>query len=149
MNKNDYPSQEMYSLSSKIGILKRAEISKAKFINDQIGQMVITEFTCCSCGHQNKIELIPYESGFPIIQLYSDAKVLNEGELLENKMLTKTTPWMQHLGELTFNDLPTLYFGTECENCNSKFMGIFCYGEKQPGLTILEISGVWEYITNS
>jgi len=43
------------------------------------------------------------------------------------------------------DDLPTLYFGTACKTCHSKYICVFGYGEKQPGLTVLTISGIWKY----
>ena len=135
----------MYSISEKIDIKKQGAISNKIFRNEEIGKRVIVKFDCCNCGYQNKIAITPYESGFPIIQVYEENKILSKNELLENKMLSVTSHWMQHFGDLTLNDLPTLYFGTDCENCSSKYIVIFCYGEKQPGMTLLEISGVWEY----
>ncbi len=135
----------MYSISEKITIKNRAIISKQFFKNEEIKQTAVLYFKCDSCNHQNKIEITPYESGFPVFQIYEEEKVLSKNELLGNKMLTETSPWMKHFGDLTLNDLPTLYFGVDCETCQSKYICIFCYGEKQPGLTLLEISGVWKY----
>jgi hypothetical protein len=134
-----------HSISSKIKIIKRAVVSRSSFKNEEVSQAALSKFTCCNCGSENKIEITPYETGFPIFQIYNEAKVLSKSELLENKLLSETTPWMKHFGELTFNDLPTLYFGIDCQKCNSKFIVIFCYGEKQPGLSLLEISGIWQY----
>jgi hypothetical protein len=135
----------MHSISKKIRIIRKAKLLKDSFHNDEIGQTAIVKFNCCNCGFENKVEITPYESGFPIFQIYNEERVLSKNVLLENKMLSLTSHWMQHYGELTLNDLPTLYFGTDCEHCQSKFIGIFCYGEKQPGLTLLELSGVWQY----
>ncbi|WP_291937032.1 hypothetical protein [Chryseobacterium sp.] len=114
-------------------------------MNDEIIPSAVTKFICCDCSHQNTIEIIPYQSGFPILQLYQDEQVLSKNELLKNAMLTETSPGMQHLGALTVNQLPTLYFGTSCKTCYSKYLCIFGYGEKQPGLTVLNISGIWKY----
>ncbi|MFN8438025.1 MAG: hypothetical protein U0V72_10310 [Cytophagales bacterium] len=135
----------MYSISKKISIIGKANLLKNSFCNEEIGQTVVTKFSCCNCGHKNKIEITPYESGFPIFQIYNEEKVLSRSELIEKKVLQETSHWMKHYGELTLNDLPTLYFGIDCESCQSSFIAVFCYGEKQPGLTLLEISGVWQY----
>lgn len=135
----------MYSISKKINIFKQALVVKNHFINDEAIPSAVTEFTCCNCSSDNAIEIKPYESGFPILQIYSEEKVLSKNELLKNNMVTETSNRMFHFGELTFHDLPTLYFGTDCTSCHSKYICIFNYGEKQPGLTLLEIAGVWKY----
>lgn len=135
----------MYSISKKIGIREKASIAKNIFSNDEIIPSAVTTFTCCDCSHQNIIEIIPYESGFPIFQIYHEDKVLSKNELLQHKIVTESSNRMLHFGELTVNDLPTLYFGTRCPSCGSSYFCVFSYGEKQPGLTLLEISGVWKY----
>ena len=135
----------MYSISKKISIIKKASIAKSTFINDEAVPSAITTFTCCSCGHENTVEIKPYESGFAILQLYNEAKILSKSELLKHGMVSETSQRMMHLGELTVNDQPTLYFGTDCLSCHSQYIGVFSYGEKQPGLTILSISGLWKY----
>ncbi|KPH14161.1 hypothetical protein [Chryseobacterium sp. ERMR1:04] len=135
----------MYSISKKINILEQALVVKNHLINDEMIPSVVTKFTCCNCSSENTVEIKPYESGFPILQIYIEDKILSKNELLKNKMVTKTSNRMSHLGPLTVNDLPTLYFGTNCSFCFSKYIYIFSYGEKQPGLTLLEISGVWKY----
>ena len=136
---------EMTPILEKIIIIKGALVFKRVFRNDEVTVSAKTSFICCNCSNENQIEIIPYVSGFPIFQIYSEETVLTKKELLENKIVTDTSRWMKHFGELTVNDLPTLYFGTKCKKCNSKYFCVFCYGEKQPGLTLLEISGVWEY----
>jgi len=135
----------MYSISKKIGIREKAYVVKNIFSNDEIIPSAVTTFTCCDCSHQNSIEIIPYESGFPIFQIYHNDKVLSKNELLQYKIVTQTSNRMLHLGELTVNNLPTLYVGTRCTSCGSSYFCVFSYGEKQPGLTLLEISGVWKY----
>lgn len=140
---------EMLQLLEKIKIKRIALVRKNIFKNDQITLSAKTSFVCCNCGNENQIEIIPYISGFPIFQIYNESAVLTKKELLDNKIVATTSLWMLHFGELTVNDLPTLYFGTNCEKCNSNYFCVFCYGEKQPGLTILEISGIWEYKLNT
>ncbi|MCT2409197.1 hypothetical protein NZD88_16740 [Chryseobacterium antibioticum] len=135
----------MYSISKKINILKQAPIAKNFFSNVEMTRLAVTQFTCCDCGHENSIEIIPYESGFPIFQIYNEDIVLSKGELLQNKIVTETSNSMLHFGALTVSNLPTLYFGTDCQSCHSKYFCVFSYGEKQPGLTVLQISGIWKY----
>ncbi|MDH6253720.1 hypothetical protein M2347_003447 [Chryseobacterium sp. H1D6B] len=135
----------MYSISKKISIGKQALVIKKNFSNDEIIPSAVTTFTCCGCGHENTIEITPYQSGFPIFQIYNQDKVLSKNELLQKSIVTETSSRMLHFGELTANDLPTLYFGTDCQSCHSKYFCVFSYGEKQPGLTVLNISGIWKY----
>jgi len=135
----------MHSISNKIILGKQALVAKKYFSNDEIIPSAVIKFTCNKCNHINTLEITPYESGFPIFQIYNEDKVLSRAELINNKVVAKTSPGRIYFGELTLNDLPTLYFGTQCENCQSKYMGVFNYGEKQSGLTVLDISGIWEY----
>lgn len=135
----------MYSISKKIKIVNKALLQKDRFINDEAIPAAVTQFTCCKCGHENTVEISPYKSGFPIFQIYGEDKVMAKSELLKNQMTSQTSQRMQHYGELTVNDLPTLYFGTSCTSCNANYICIFSYGEKQPSLEILNISGIWEY----
>ncbi|KMQ58778.1 hypothetical protein ACM40_17500 [Chryseobacterium sp. BLS98] len=135
----------MYSISKKIKLIRQAALAKNHFSNDEIISAAVTQFTCSDCGQENSIEIFPYQSGFPIFQIYNEDKVLSRNELLENKIVTETSRRISYLGELTVNDLPTLYFGTDCQNCHSKYFCVFSYGEWQPGLTLLNISGVWKY----
>jgi hypothetical protein len=135
----------MYSISKKIFIEKQVSVAKNMFSNAEIGNSAEVKFKCCNCDHENIVKITPYESGFPIFQLYNNEKVLAKNELLKNKIVSETSINLLHFGELTVNDLPTLYFGTDCPSCHSKYICVFSYGEKQPGLTLLTISGVWKY----
>jgi len=135
----------MYSISEKINITGKASVEKSTFINDEALPSATTTFTCCHCGNKNTIAIAPYESGFPILQLYHEDKVLSKSELLQHGIVNGTSQSMFHFGEVTVNNLPTLYFGTNCSSCRSKYIGVFSYGEKQPGLMILTLSGVWKY----
>jgi len=135
----------MYAITKKIQIVNKAIISKDTFINDEISPSAELKFICCNCTHENLVNITPYESGFPVFQLYHENKILSTDDLLKNSMVKETQKNMLHVGEFTFNDLPTLYFGTDCESCATKYIGIFSYGEKQPGLEILSVSGIWEY----
>lgn len=135
----------MYSISKKIFIEKQVAVEKDTFSNAEIGQSAAVKFKCCNCGHENIAKITPYESGFPIFQLYNDEKILTKNELLSNHIVSETSVHLLHFGELTVNNLPTLYLGTDCPTCDSKYICVFSYGEKQPGLTLLTISGVWKY----
>lgn len=135
----------MYSISKKISIGKKALVQKDFFTNNETVPSSVVKFICCDCNHENTVEIIPYQSGFPILQMYHEEPVLSRNELLKNGMVKETVPGMQHFGPLTVNNLPTLYFGTSCRTCYSKYLCVFGYGEKQPGLTILDISGIWKY----
>src|SRR3982750_1347014 len=127
----------MYSISKKIFIEKQVSVVKNKFSNAEITNSAEVKFKCCNCEHENIVTITPYESGFPIFQLYNNEEVFAKNELLKNKIVSETSINLLHFGELTVNDLPTLYFGTDCSSCHSKYICVFSYGEKQPGLTLL------------
>ncbi|RLJ32508.1 hypothetical protein CLU97_1965 [Chryseobacterium sp. 7] len=135
----------MYSISEKINITGKASIEKNTFINDEALPSATTTFICCDCGHKNTFGIEPYASGFPILQLYHEDKVISKDALLQHGIVNGTSQSMFHFGELTVNNMPTLYFGTDCSSCHSKYLCVFSYGEKQPGLMILNISGIWKY----
>jgi hypothetical protein len=88
----------MYSISNKINISKKAVLAKNTFINDETIPSVNTTFTCCSCGHENRIEITPYTSGFPILKVYQEDQVLSGNELLKNGMVSET-PKRCHIWE--------------------------------------------------
>ena len=77
----------MYSISKKIKIGKQVSVVKNTFSNDEIVPSAVVKFSCCNCGHENTIEITPYESGFPIFQLYNEDKVLSKSELLHVYLL--------------------------------------------------------------
>ncbi|PTT33370.1 hypothetical protein DBR28_14760 [Chryseobacterium sp. HMWF028] len=135
----------MYSISEKINITEKALVEKSTFINDEALPSAKSAFTCNNCNYKNTLQIAPYESGFPILQVYNEDKVLSKDELLQHGIVNGTSQSMFHFGELTVNNLPTLYFGTDCSSCHSKYICVFSYGEKQPGLMMLNISGVWKY----
>jgi len=135
----------MYAITKKIQIVNKADIPKDSFINNEISPSAELKFICYKCSHENLLKITPYESGFPVFQLYHENKILSINDLLKNSMIKETQKNMLHVGEFTFNDLPTLYFGTDRESCAAKYIVIFSYGEKQPGLEILSVSGIWEY----
>jgi hypothetical protein len=136
----------MFRINKKIEIQSLATNTNHIFRNEEINPFVISSFECCNCNYKNEFRITPYETGFGFLEIYQEEKVLSKEEILKNKIATETSRWVSYLGEITVNDLPTLYFGVTCEKCYSNHLIVFCYGEKQPGLLILEISGVWCYI---
>ncbi|WP_326981380.1 hypothetical protein VUJ46_14085 [Chryseobacterium sp. MYb264] len=136
----------MHSLAKKIQLVKQAFPTKTSFCNGETSPSAVTSFECCECGHQNPLKITPYESGYPIGLLYHKDQVISKEELLRHKLVTKTAKNFLHFGEFTVNNLPTLYFGISCTFCRTGYICIFSYGEKQPGLTLLTISGIWEYL---
>ncbi|MNS67492.1 hypothetical protein D3C72_1007470 [compost metagenome] len=136
----------MYRIDHTIRLLKAAAVDKKEFINEATRPSAWTQFHCTQCGEANPLLITPYESGFPILSLYDGTMPrLKQEELLEHKALQHTHQSMLHVGALTVRNLPTLYFGTDCHKCNTPHICIFGYGEQQPGLEILEVSGVWQY----
>ncbi|REC42899.1 hypothetical protein [Chryseobacterium pennipullorum] len=135
----------MYPILKRISITEKAVVAKDSFSNEEISGSAKTSFICCTCGKANPIEIVPYQTGFPIIQIYQEDQVLSKSELVQAGAVRETANNMLHFGALTVSNLPTLYFGTNCSSCHSNYIVVFGYGEKQPGLTVLSISGVWSY----
>lgn len=135
----------MFKISEKIKIVCADSNSNRIFSNEQIYPYAKSNFNCCYCEFNNEIKITPYETGFGFFEIYNNEKVLTKEEIITNKIAKKSSPWATYLGEITVNDLPTLYFGTLCKKCYSNHLVVFCCGEKQPGLVLLEISGVWKY----
>lgn len=135
----------MHSISKKINIGKQADVPKTVFRNEEADPYAAVTYTCRHCHHENIVEITPYTSGFPILQLYDKGRVVSGEELLKIAAVAETSESRLHLGALTVSDLPTLYFGTGCQSCRSKYLCVFSYGEKQPGLNLLRVSGIWQY----
>lgn len=133
----------MFRISSKIEIQSLSLNTNRIYRNEETNPFITSVFKCCKCDHENELKITPYETGFGFFEIYKDNLILSKREILENKIATETSNWASHLGELTVHNLPTLYFGILCEKCRSNHLVVFGYGEKQPGLTILEVSGVW------
>jgi hypothetical protein len=138
----------MFRINNKIQLQSLSPNTNHVFRNEETNPFVSSSFKCCKCNHENKFKIIPYETGFGFLEIYQDNNVLSKEEILEKKIATETSSWASYLGDLTVNDLATLYFGMACEKCHSNHLIVFCYGEKQPGLVVLEISGVWNFTTN-
>ena len=134
----------MHRIEGKIKIDCLSQVSEKIFINEQIDPIAESFFYCCDCNAANRFDIIPYETGFPFVELYKNENVLSEKMILENRIASKTSSWASYLGDYTVNNLPTLYFGVYCKHCSAIHLLVFGYGEKQPGLTICEISGVWK-----
>jgi hypothetical protein len=136
----------MFRIKNKIEIQGLCPNTDRVFRNEETSPFAASSFKCCKCGHENKFKITPYEAGFGFLEIYQDNKVLSKKEVLENRIAVETSGWASYLGDLTVNNLATLYFGTACGKCHSHRLVVFCYGEQQPGLTILKIAGVWYYI---
>lgn len=135
----------MYSISKKINIGEQAYVPKTVFRNEEADPYAAVTYTCRHCRHENTVKIASYTSGFPILQLYDEGRVVSGEELLKIGAVAETSKSRMHFGALTVSDLPTLYFGTGCQSCRSKYLCVFSYGEKQPGLTLLAVSGMWQY----
>jgi hypothetical protein len=133
----------VFTINDNIHICQLANISEKKFINEQMDQSANSTFHCCKCSTKNSFSITPYETEFSFLELYKNKNLLSEEEIVENKIAEKTSKWVSYLGEYTVNDLPILYFGTACSNCSETHLLVFGCGEKQPGLTICETSGIW------
>lgn len=137
----------MTRINDKIVITNLIPNSNRTFSNDEINSFVNHRFKCTTCNCENEFNITPYETGFGFLEIYENGKILTKDEVIKNKIATQTSPWASYLGELTVNDLATLYLSVACKNCKSNYLIVFSFGEKQPGLTLLEISGVWQYKT--
>ncbi|MCC6702170.1 MAG: hypothetical protein IT221_11645 [Fluviicola sp.] len=98
----------------------------------------------CSCGNEEQLSITPYESGFPFAQVYHFQQLISTSQLLARGMAKETAPFYQHFGAYTVNNLPTFYFKTVCDQCHQKRITVFSFGEQQPGLEVLTISGTWK-----
>lgn len=134
----------MERIISKIRLIKKVELFKKLFVNDAIDKGIKTEYSCCNCNSQNEINIILYKTGFPFDELYKN-NILTGEDIINNKLAGITNERYMYLGKYTVNNLPTLYFNTECYKCSARFIVVFSYGEKQSGLEICEISGAWHY----
>lgn len=135
----------MFKINKRISVKSSSVFSVREVVLNSQTNNVKGNFTCCSCGFVNDFVIVPFVSGYPVGQLYQANTVLTEEELLEKSMVTRTSTFLSHLGGVTVDDLPTLYFGTTCSSCANKFICLFGCGEKQPGMNILKISGFWCY----
>jgi len=134
----------MYKISGIVTVKNHAVLERKIFINEQLDPIVNTSFYCNNCNCRNHITIVPYKTGFSFLDLYANNEFLNENEISRNRMATKTSKSALRFGNYTVSNLPTLYFGTKCIECGREYLVVFSYGEKQPGLEICEISGVWE-----
>ncbi len=97
----------------------------------------------CTCGCEVPLTITPYESGFPLAQLYHFQQLISVSQLVKRGMAKETAPFYGHFGDYTVNDLPTFYFKSTCSNCMQQLITVFSFGEQQPGLEVLTISGTW------
>ena len=136
----------MQPLHQSIQLQEAIALDKKRFINEEIYPQINQSFTCCVCQNKVNMQIQPFKTGSPLDTLYKGNKVLDTGTLIQHKIITKANHHSKHWGEFLHNDLPTLYFLAHCTNCKAgTYIGFFSYGEKQPGLDILSIAGVWKY----
>lgn len=134
----------MERIINKIILLKKIEVFKKIFINNEIDKGIRTQYYCCCCNNKNEINIIPYKTGYPFNEMY-DADLLRIEDIINNKLAERTNKNYEYLGKFTINNLNTLYFSIKCNNCKEKYLVVFSYGEKQPGLEMCQISGIWNY----
>ncbi len=135
----------MYKIFEKIEIIKEAILPKKVFINKEITDSIICSFYCNSCLSKTQFIIEPFKAGFPFYEIYFEEKVLSDKEILINRIASVTSKFALNYGAYTVNNLPTLYFGMDCNSCGLTHIVVFSYGEKQPGLEICQISGVWSF----
>lgn len=128
----------MNKIENNISIRRSADVVKKIFINKELFPKIESFFYCSNCQHKNNLLITPYKTGFPFNRLYTTG-ILTQEDIVKYRIAIN----------LAYS-LPILYFSTTCEHCQKYFLVVFIFGEKQPGLDICEILGVWEYeLTNS
>ena len=130
-------------IEKKIIIKKRADITKKQFINNEMFPYIKSSFYCCNCQKKNHINIIPYETGHPFSELYMN-NYLSENEILDNRIAKVTSIHYRRFGHFTINNLPTFYFAIKCIDCDSIYLIVFSFGEKQPSLEICQMSDAYE-----
>lgn len=123
----------MNKIENKICLIRSADVVKKYFINKELIPKVESFFYCSNCQYKNKLSITPYKTGFPFNKLYTTG-ILSQEDIVKYRIAVN----------LAYN-LPILYFSITCEYCKKHFLVIFIFGEKQLGLDICEILGVWEY----
>lgn len=136
----------MQKISSPIRLINKVDITKDTFINEELKPFVSSSFQCCKCSENIKIEIKPYQTGYPFFNIYRN-NFLTEGKIIESNLATKSSNWASHFGEYLVYDLPTLYFNETCPNCNENFIVVFGLGESQPSKWVCKISGIWQIET--
>lgn len=133
----------MYKIESKIDIKNRMSVYKKTFINEELFPKVKTRFICANSNRGQDIEIIPFKSGFLFHELYEKEYLQRQTILKEG--IAKAPIFNNHSKDLRVWNLPTFYYGIQCENCLQKYIVVFGLGEQQPGKTVCQISGVWSY----
>jgi hypothetical protein len=137
----------MQKVESKIQLISKVDIKKDTFINHELKPFVSSSFQCSGCSENIKIEIKPYQTGFPFFNIYRN-QFLTEEKIIESKLASQSSSSASHLGEYLVYDLPTLYYNEVCPNCNETFIVVFGLGESQPSKWVCKISGIWQIKIN-
>jgi len=132
----------MQKIESQIKLISKVGIEKDTFINNELKPFVSSSFLCSKCSENIKIEIKPYQTGFPFFNIYRN-KLLPEKKIIESNLASQSSSWASHFGEYLVYDLPTLYYSETCPKCNETFIIVFGLGESQPSKWICKISGIW------
>lgn len=132
----------MQPIEHRIKLLRKIDLSKDEFINDELKPFVSFSF---KSNNDNliSVEIKPYQTGFPFFNLYRN-NYISEAEINEEKMAKPASRWASHYGEYLVYDLPTLYFQMNDPISNENYLVIFGLGESQLGKGVCKISGVWQ-----
>ncbi len=133
----------MNKINKTFKINQSTNLQKDDFIISSHEKSISSNFQCPNCSKLNPIEIIPYQTGFPISEIISKEYVEIE-MMLEKRILTNSSKLSKHLGKYLVENLPTLYFQTKCKSCESIFLVVFGIGETSQGYWKCKIAGVWE-----
>ena len=98
---------------------------------------------CPNCTIDNSFQLNE-NSGELLEDLFLKKKLISKADLLKNNVAKEAPKLYKYLGELTvFQNLSALYLFLKCDNCDSKFILVFSFGESQPNRVVCYISGLW------
>lgn len=125
-----------------IRLLSQVSLPNHQFINEELWPAAITDFACLICLGRITIEIVPYRTGFDF-QVLHELGYLTEDQIVQANLAKESSKRLNKLGEYLVGNLPTLYFVKACPNCREKYLVVAGCGEKQPGLWLCQISGVW------
>lgn len=132
----------MSKIKNKFQLLKKVNLNKNIFINDELKPFISQSFSCIKCDSEVKMKIIPYQSGYPFFELYRN-EYLSKSQIINDKLAQPASKINCHYGEYLVFDLPTLYNHITCTNCYSNYIMIFGLGESQPSKWVCKISGIW------
>lgn len=125
-----------------IRLLSQISLSKYKFINEELWPAATTTFTCPVCSGDVAIEIVPYQTGFDFQALHKSGYLTGD-QIVRANLAKESSSKFNYLGKYLVVSLPTLYFVQVCPSCKEKYLVVAGCGEKQPGLWLCQISGVW------